>query len=101
MYTLVPSKRVIKVLRKCQKSGVFDPIVAYERACALLAVFNASARFVLREQWRDHALKGSLKDCRELHLGFDLLLIYRVHESEGIIELTEIMTHDELSKQKR
>jgi mRNA interferase YafQ len=31
---------------------------------------------------RDHALKGTLKDCRECHIELDWLLIYRIEGSE-------------------
>ncbi len=36
----------------------------------------------LPESTRDHALKGTLKDCRECHIEPDWLLIYRIEGSE-------------------
>ena len=36
----------------------------------------------LEEKFRDHQLKGLLKDCRECHIEPDWLLIYRIDGSE-------------------
>lgn len=36
----------------------------------------------LQPKHKDHQLKGSLKDCRECHVGADWLLIYRIEGSE-------------------
>ena len=64
----------------------------------LLSVYNAPAKFVLREEWKDHALKGRFKACRELHLGLDVLLIYQVDEEDRAIEIHSIITHEQLRK---
>jgi mRNA interferase YafQ len=48
----------------------------------------------LDEKYKDHQLKGSLKDFRECHIRADLLLIYRV--KDDILELVDIGTHSEL-----
>ena len=53
---------------------------------------------LLREQWRDHVLKGDKRGKRELHLGFDELLLYHVYEEDSTIELMDIITHEELRK---
>ena len=36
----------------------------------------------LEVKYRDHQLKGLLKDCRECHIEPDWLLIYRIEGSE-------------------
>ncbi len=36
----------------------------------------------LEQKYRDHQLKGLLKDCRECHIEPDWLLIYRIEGSE-------------------
>ena len=48
----------------------------------------------LDQKYKDHQLKGSLKDFRECHIRPDLLLIYRINEN--ILELVDIGTHSEL-----
>ena len=48
----------------------------------------------LDQKYKDHQLKGSLKDFRECHIRADLLLIYRVRDD--ILELIDIGTHSEL-----
>ena len=98
---MIPSRRVRKFLQKCKQSGRVDLIKAFAEVSDLLANFSALARAILREQWRDHALKGDKKGTRELHVGFDELLVYSVHEEEDIIELLDVVTHEELRKRWR
>ncbi len=43
---------------------------------------------------KDHALLGEYQDCRELHLGGDMLIIYMLIEEEVI--LLRIGTHSQL-----
>ena len=97
-YSVHPSNRIKKKIKKLKKSSDVRTIHAFEEAVDLLSVFNAPARFVLRENWSDHQLKGRLSDFRELHLGFDQLLIYRLYEEEKAIDLIDIISHDELKK---
>ena len=44
---------------------------------------------------RDHQLIGNYKDCREFHLGGDMLIIYLKNEMGEII-LMRIGTHSQL-----
>jgi len=45
---------------------------------------------------KDHMLSGNYKDCREFHLGGDMLIIYLVIEEE--VTLMRIGTHSQLFK---
>jgi mRNA interferase YafQ len=45
-------------------------------------------------RYRDHPLKGTLKDCRECHVEGDWLLIYRIEGSE--LCLVRTGTHSDL-----
>jgi mRNA interferase YafQ len=45
---------------------------------------------------KDHALLGEYQDCREFHLGGDMLLVYLKIEDE--ITLLRIGTHSQLFK---
>ena len=49
----------------------------------------------LPEKYRDHALIGNLKDCRDCHIKPDLILIYRKSD-ESSLELVRLGTHSEL-----
>ena len=44
---------------------------------------------------RDHALSGNYKDCREFHLGGDMLIIY-IESAEDEVVLMRIGTHSQL-----
>ena len=48
----------------------------------------------LEPKYRDHQLKGLLKDCRECHIEPDWLLIYRIEGSE--LCLVRTGTHADL-----
>ena len=48
----------------------------------------------LPASYRDHALAGQWKGCRDCHLRGDMVLIYRINA--GVIELARINTHSEL-----
>ena len=45
---------------------------------------------------KDHMLSGNYKDCREFHLGGDMLIIYLVIEEE--VTLMRLGTHSQLFK---
>ncbi len=46
-------------------------------------------------QYRDHALTGEFRDCRECHLKPDLLLMYRFHDTVEL-ELIRLGSHSDL-----
>lgn len=45
-------------------------------------------------RFKDHRLKGSLKDFRELHLDGDCLLLYK--EINGEVHLVNILSHKDM-----
>jgi mRNA interferase YafQ len=49
-------------------------------------------------RFKDHQLKGSLKDFRELHLDGDFLLLYK--EINGEVHLVNILSHKEMKNFK-
>lgn len=91
-------KKYIKAVKKLTRSGRVDLVAKTKEAVQLLSVNNAPARFFLREQWDDHPLKGDKNGIRELHLNEDMLMIYKVHEKAGYVELINIVSHEELRK---
>lgn len=50
----------------------------------------------LPEKYKDHQLIGNWKSHRELHITPDWLLIYRIKDSELILELSRTGTHSDL-----
>jgi len=52
---------------------------------------------VLPPESKDHALSGNYKDCREFHLGGDMLIIYLESNFNEII-LMRLGTHSQLFK---
>ena len=50
----------------------------------------------LEHKYKDHQLKGNLKEFRECHIKPDLLLVYRINDNT--LELADIGSHSELFK---
>ena len=50
------------------------------------------------KKYRDHELKGNMKGIRELHLGFDDLLLYFVRNEENELILVDIGSHSKTLK---
>ncbi|WP_375678448.1 MULTISPECIES: type II toxin-antitoxin system YafQ family toxin [unclassified Bartonella] len=49
----------------------------------------------LKAHWRDHALTGQWRDCRDCHIKPDLVLIYRKPNAKTL-ELLRLGSHSEL-----
>jgi mRNA interferase YafQ len=54
------------------------------------------SRQPLPEKYKDHQLKGNLKDFRECHIEPDWLLMYQIFEDELILSATRTGTHSDL-----
>ncbi len=50
----------------------------------------------LDPKYKDHPLKGALKDFRECHLKPDLLLVYQIKKQENTLFLVRLGSHSEL-----
>lgn len=50
----------------------------------------------LPKEYKDHALMGDYKGCRECHITPDWLLIYRIEENMLILGLTRTGSHSDL-----
>ena len=55
-----------------------------------------SAKQPLPPKYRDHALQGDYTGHRECHITPDWLLIYKIKDSELILELTRTGMHSDL-----
>ena len=52
----------------------------------------------LPKEAQDHSLVGEWKDCREFHIGGDLVVIYRIDKKKNILQLIRIGSHSQLFK---
>ena len=52
----------------------------------------------LESKYKDHALAGNYKDCRECHVEPDWLLIYEIFENTLVLMLYRAGSHSELFK---
>ncbi|MCL2053054.1 MAG: type II toxin-antitoxin system YafQ family toxin [Oscillospiraceae bacterium] len=50
----------------------------------------------LPKELRDHALSGNMANSRELHIGSDWLLVYRLYENNSKITFERTGSHSEL-----
>ncbi|WEV41672.1 type II toxin-antitoxin system YafQ family toxin [Bifidobacterium sp. ESL0682] len=91
MYEISFSNEFLRDVKKLKKKH-YDLSKLYY----VFHVLSSNDAETLRRKYRDHQLKGSLKDYRELHIAADWLLIYRVEGSVLLITLMCTGSHDEL-----
>lgn len=78
---------------KLSRSGKHDMNVLKEVMILLIA--NDAP---LPAEWKDHKLKGDLRNMRECHIKGDLVLVYRLEEDndEGFVTFVRAGTHSEI-----
>ncbi|MFT2710135.1 type II toxin-antitoxin system YafQ family toxin [Helicobacter pylori] len=59
-----------------------------------LVIENLRNQIPLNEKFKDHALVGEYKGCRECHIKPDVLLVYRV--KDNVLTLLRLGSHSEL-----
>ncbi|GAA7847864.1 type II toxin-antitoxin system YafQ family toxin [Helicobacter pylori] len=59
-----------------------------------LVVENLRNKIPLDEKFKDHALVGEYKGCRECHIKPDVLLVYRIQNN--VLTLVRLGSHSEL-----
>jgi len=89
MYTIRPTTRFQKDLKRLQKRG-------YDLSILTEVIKTLAQGKPLQEKNRDHALSGNFSGCRECHIEPDWLLIYEIFEDELILYLTRTGTHSDL-----
>ena len=67
-----------------------------EEASYIDVIFKLLNGIELEEKYKDHPLKGSLKEFRECHIKPDLLLMYGI--INDTLELVNIGSHSEIFK---
>ncbi|MGN8525711.1 YafQ family addiction module toxin [Helicobacter pylori] len=78
MLIIETSKKFDKDLKILIKNG-FDLKLLYK------VVENLAKEQPLEPKYKDHPLKGALKDFRECHLKPDLLLVYQIKKQENTL----------------
>ena len=56
--------------------------------------YNLLSDIKLADKYKDHQLKGNMKEFRECHIKPDLLLVYMI--DENVLKLVDIGSHSEL-----
>lgn len=83
-----------KTTKKFDKS--FKKLDAKSQTLALEVIEKLLKGEKLEAKFKDHKLKGDLKDFRECHLKPDLLLIYQKEDETLIFTAINIGSHSEL-----
>ncbi|WP_213990685.1 type II toxin-antitoxin system YafQ family toxin [Sodalis sp. dw_96] len=68
----------------------------YDMNAAVVVMNLATNRQPIPPEYLDHALTGEWSGFRELHIGGDFLLIYRIDFEKDIVIFTDLGTHAEL-----
>ena len=87
---------MLSVVRKSQFKKDFKKLRSSNRDLEVLktTILKLAEGEELPENFRDHALIGNYRDCRECHLAGDWLLIYQ-RDAENLI-LIRTGSHSEL-----
>ncbi len=89
MYTVKPTSRFQKDVKKAQKRGL-----DMELLTSVIKKLAAGEELPARN--RDHALIGDYTGCRECHIQPDWLLIYEVEQEALFLYLIRTGTHSDL-----
>ena len=95
MFTPSFCHRFKKERKKYAQSGKKNVMYAIDDAIKALLV---SDEVPLGPEYEGHPLDGQFNDCRDIHVGFDIVIVYRV--SGDTLELLRIGSHSELFEQK-
>lgn len=92
-YGIRQSSQFKKDLKQCIKRGL-----DIEKLKAVLALLQNGS--VIPEKYRDHPLQPSkdFKNCRELHIEPDWLLVYKYSNESVILYLVRTGSHSDLFK---
>lgn len=91
MYTIKPTARFQKDLKRIQKRG-------YDVSLLTEVVKKLALGESLPPKNKDHFLTGNFEGCRECHITPDWLLIYEIAEDSLFLYLTRTGTHSDLFK---
>ena len=88
-YRIRPTSKFQKDLKRVERRGY---------ALSLLSdvIKRLAAGESLPPKYKDHALTGDYKGCRECHITPDWLLVYQIQDEELVLILTRTGTHSDL-----
>ncbi len=89
MRDIISSNRYERGIKRLKKRGFDFRVLKIVQAHLLNGI-------PLPRKYRDHLLQGDKYPCRDCHLGFDIVLIYRIDKST--LYLDDIGTHEEVFK---
>lgn len=89
MYTIKPTTRFTKDLKRIEKRG-------YRIDLLTSVIKKLAGGEILNESYHDHPLKGEYEGCRECHIAPDWLLIYEIADNQLILYLTRTGTYSDL-----
>ena len=88
-YTIRPTSRFVKDLKRVQKRG-------YDISLLADVIKKLAYGEELPQKNKDHALVGDFDGCRECHITPDWLLIYEMDHESIVLYLTRTGTHSDL-----
>ena len=88
-YTIIPSKRFLKNMKRCEKRG-------YNMQLIKDAIAQLAETGTLPATYRPHKLSGQYAGMWECHLKPDWLLIWEQNDTELILLFTGTGTHSDL-----
>ncbi|MBR3857315.1 MAG: type II toxin-antitoxin system YafQ family toxin [Bacteroidaceae bacterium] len=88
-YTIIPSKRFLKDMKRCEKRG-------YNMQLIKDAIAQLAETGTLPATYRPHKLSGQCAGMWECHLKPDWLLIWEQNDTELILLFTGTGTHSDL-----
>ena len=92
-YTIVPSKRFQKDMKRCEKRGYDMQLL--KDAIKLLAETGS-----LPAEYKPHKLHGNRTGQWECHIQPDWLLVWEQHDQELILIMLNTGTHSDLFSKK-
>ena len=84
------TKTFVKAWERYNKAGRRD---MHDTAAIMSLVLSGNP---IPSEYSDHALTGDMQGFRELHIGGDYLLVYRVDDKEHLVVHTDRGTQAEL-----
>ncbi len=92
LLTIITRPRYERELGRFLHSGKVTKLLPKLRR----AILTLQQQESLPTTFRDHALKGRLKNLRECHIDHDLLLVYEIIEQRLELLLLRLCDHDAL-----
>lgn len=96
MYKIVPKKSFNNDFNKLLQQGFDDEELDKKLRVVFSLMMNDNKIALGKMPYRAHKLKGKYKDCFDLHIAGDVVLIYSYDEDSKIIDLLRIGSHNQV-----